>query len=462
MAMVTMKNPLDHVEPTTTTPGAPVMKPHYRLNFEHLVLEGKINVARASLSMGSLLLSTSLPLILEFCGYVTEETALAMRIIVAITIGGLAAIFTYSDKIVFRFYAPFARKMLHRHILLFMEEIEFTLEYVKQKDHNFIRKSSEEAATLLQIYSEVVEDDSTLDDEFAVLNRLDWLAQALRDGTFSLGDLQLFYSIHDVFVMEDAPFLEAVILVRDEIVAINSPKVASFIRAECLGFSGRSSLLRMLKIFGVFVMTGTGLSQNTETVNSWVTLLITNEGNTRTSPNVVWASRFAAFFAYELVTSGSYNVISFLKTLLAEWECFDFEVFVNTSDKKYTVMDMEAVPITMESIAPVKLTPTLQYRKGFFGKKYCGNLHAFETAELLLVVRTYATVEFKTVYKKFNLHDKDKLIGLVKPRASLTMHTMMDFSEHPLIYETMKMDQSGMDDKEMLAMDQMHLRPSFD
>ena len=118
------------------------------------------------------------------------------------------------------------------------------------------------------------EDDSSLEDEFSVLDSLDAFANKLRDQTFNLADLQVFYSIRDLFAMEDSPFLDAVIRVRDEIDVINSTDVAKFVRSTGLGWGGRADLLRELKKFGRFVMTGTGLGNDTETVDSWVHLFI--------------------------------------------------------------------------------------------------------------------------------------------------------------------------------------------
>ena len=450
----------------------------YRLSFERRVLEGKINVARTFFSMGSLLLSTSLPLVLEFTDYVSEQIALVMRILTAIAIVGLATIFATSDNIVFLIYARYARQMLHRHILLSMQEVEITLGYVKQWDHNFTRRTAEEVAAHLKRGAELEEDDSTLDDEFAVLDALDSLSHKLRGKTFTLGDLQIFYSLKDVFAMEDSPFLEAVIRVRNETNAVNSSHIASFVRSSGFGWWGRAALIKELDNFGTFVMTGTGLGDNTETINSWVELFIRREANTLAGPNVVWASRFAAFFAYELAVNKAYNVLAFLRKLMAEWECFDFEVFTNSPERTFTTMDSEAVPIASEAIATVELTPQLKYRKGFFrpigANEPVGNLHAFETPDFLLVYKTYATVEFITTYKLFNVQAKDRLIGLVKAKASPVMHTMMDFSGHPLMYEKLTEAEMPHNKRQwrniqgeaaynaaVLGMDRMILRPRF-
>ena len=40
-----------------------------------------------------------------------------------------------------------------------------------------------------------------------------------------------------------------------------------------------------------------------------------------------------------------------MKMLMASWECFDVEVFVNTPQKKYSVMDFDVVPITDEVVS---------------------------------------------------------------------------------------------------------------
>ena len=454
-------------------------KVEYRRSFERQVLEGKINVARNFLSMGALLLSTSLPLLLEFTDYVSEEEALWMKVLTAVAIVVLAATFAMSNNIVFRMYAPYARRMLHQHIVLFMIEVELDLGYVKQREDNFVRRSVDEVAALLQKSTYVKDDDNSLADEFTVLDFLDLLAHRLRDETFTLGDLQIFYSISDVVVMEDSPFLDAMVRLREELAVVNSIKLASFVRSAGLGWWSRASLSRELESFGTFVMTGTGLGEETDEVNSWVELFIRSEKDTLAGPNVVWASRFAAFLAHQLAKSGSYAGISFLKMLLAEWECFDFEVFTNSSCQKYTLMDEEAVPITIEAIKAVELTPELRYRKGFFGSESenaIGNLHAFETDELLLVYRTYATVEYATLYKMFSVHRKEKLIGLIKPKTSAVMHTMVDFSAHSLVYEKLieaeqpavkiqwKQVQGGASayDACVQAMDKMILRPSSD
>ena len=121
---------------------------------------------------------------------------------------------------------------------------------------NFLLKPIHEVTAALKEKAGVEDDDSSLQDEYRVLNELNDGLKLLRENTFRLSDLKTFYDIKQVIVFENMPWTGACTRILDAIEDSRSKLIGRIVRENNLGYFQVNDMKKILKDFAKVVLTG--------------------------------------------------------------------------------------------------------------------------------------------------------------------------------------------------------------
>ena len=407
----------------------------YVVRFERIVVV-KLDGLKTLFSTLALFVSIAFPVFLEFADYLDEDHAYMLRVFVStgIVIAGIALIF--SDKLVMRTQARFVDKVLAKQVANFVSQLRGAIPILDLYPKNFLLKPIHEVTAALKEKAGVEDDDSSLQDEYRVLNELNDGLKLLRENTFRLSDLKSFYDIKQVIVFENMPWTGACTRILDAIEDPRSKLIGRIVRENDLGYFQVNEMKDILKDFAKVVLTGSGHPREAK-LDEWMNESLEKTTGVQPDPGLVILYRVHCAMIDELYTHGTTLIAKTLQIITAEdaCSCFEFQFLENTPEvpaqgetgpdgaitghvaavpaKTYTIDD-PAVDI-VNSTFNLKLANGAIVMKGGFSPDYGADTRATEVrGRGLLITRCYFRVKYGVSLGLFGVDSKDGLLGLVR------------------------------------------------
>ena len=300
------------------------------MRFERIVVV-KLDGLKTLFSTLALFVSIAFPVFLEFADYLDEDHAYLLRVFVStgIVLAGIALIF--SDKLVMRTQARFVDKVLAKQVANFVGQLRGSIPILNQYPANFSLKPIHEVTAALKEKAGVEDDDSSLQDEYRVLNELNDGLKLLRENTFRLSDLKTFYDIKQVIVFENMPWTSACTRILDEIEDSRSKLIGRIVRENDLGYfqvNGGGNpphygLMNILKDFAKVVLTGARHPRAAE-LDEWMNASLSSTTGVQADPGLVILYRVHCAMIDELYTHGTTLIAKTLQIITAEDACSCF------------------------------------------------------------------------------------------------------------------------------------------
>ena len=424
------------------------------MRFERIVVV-KLDGLKTLFSTLALFVSIAFPVFLEFADYLDEDHAYMLRVFVStgIVVAGIALIF--SDKLVMRTQARFVDKVLAKQVANFVGQLRGSIPILEQYPANFSLKPIHEVTAALKEKAGVEDDDSSLQDEYRVLNELNDGLKLLRENTFRLSDLKTFYDIKQVIVFENMPWTSACTRILDEIEDSRSKLIGRIVRENDLGYFQVNEMKDILKDFAKVVLTGSGHPREAK-LDEWMNESLEKTTGVQPDPGLVILYRVHCAMIDELYTHGTTLIAKTLQIITAEdaCSCFEFQFLENTPEvpaqgetgpdgaitghvaavpaKTYTIDD-PAVDI-VNSTFNLKLANGAIVMKGGFSPDYGADTRATEVrGRGLLITRCYFRVKYGVSLGLFGVDSKDGLLGLVRSDDNI-MKEPCNLSAAPQFY----------------------------
>ena len=405
------------------------------MRFERIVVV-KLDALKTLFSTLALFVSIAFPVFLEFADYLDEDHAYMLRVFVStgIVIAGIALIF--SDKLVMRTQARFVDKVLAKQVANFVAQLRGSIPILDLYPKNFLLKPIHEVTAALKEKAGVEDDDSSLQDEYRVLNELNEGLKLLRENTFRLSDLKTFYDIKNLIVFENMPWTGACTRILEGIEDSRSKLIGRIVRENNLGYFQVNDMKKILKDFAKVVLTGSGHPRAAE-LDKWMNASLNSTTGVQADPGLVILYRVHCAMIDELYSHGTTLIAKTLQIITAEdaCSCFEFQFLENTPEvpakgetgpdgaitghvaavpaKTYTIDD-PAVDI-VNSTFNLTLANGAVVMKGGFSPDYGADTRATEVrGRGLLITRCYFRVKYGVSLGLFGVDSKDGLLGLVR------------------------------------------------
>ena len=466
----------------------------YRRNFEVKVI-AHIEHRRNQMNVAAILVPVTLPMILEYTDFIeSEHTQIFLISAVAAVIVLSTLFFIFADKLTIKFFSNRVDCGYKREVKAFTEELKITnSELINKHPHNFLMKSINDIAEAIRHQSEGSDEDDeySYEDELRALDTLDNFAMKLRIGVFTLSDLELFYEVENLIVIEDYSILDCLLRLEKE---INSPKsllLSRFYHENKLTYDQFQHLRIIAERFISFVITGKG-SGNDEldrVLNDAVDKWIKKTSNVIWSPFVIYTDRMSVFIFYEFSKEGTAYAAALMEMLSSnEMQDRKIEIYTLSKEGKGSLKsangnaaqvgnndglvispDDQIFDIEYKATPPTEVWEDMTIQMGFGGRNDRNTKVGIDTSgKGAVIIREYFV--FPMGYSKWAYFGKggkqsaqqDSLLALVKSSTSMKVEKIADLSASYLFVELFKMPaETGKEENDLKTMKKVILQDMY-
>lgn len=290
---------------------------------------GPIHRAKQRLDIVTLLAPLCAPVFAEV--FMNDHPWRQYFVLAIVVLSGVMAY--YSDSWVNWWYHSKSNKKTQQMVEKFQGIVEKRLPYVQDNlRRNFDRKNVKE---IRKMDIGMKESSTTTDDEFNIINKIDACLKRLQKDALTLEDLLHFYYVKDIIVVQNAVFLDPMILIQKDICKLGSTIIHKLVIDNNGGCAMRLEIQKTLRDFVAFVLRGdlgdgmgSAFADLAEVTEDYLNGLL-NKKNTQPCVTQLTECRIHVWFTVEYTEQGTTYCMQALKLASEKlgYSTFTYQVF---------------------------------------------------------------------------------------------------------------------------------------